>query len=435
MVVQDDWTRAAMTDDVLVVELLLRLKQVQAAGPSSSLQSSSPMSQSLLTLRWSVRTPRSKAASSGSRFDGGVSHQRNSGNNGSVGDIAQTTAVDFRHEIWRSELGDGGGQLCLYVHSLNRSALYGAPSTKLSRSRSCGYQKPRFRSIRRACSASLDAFSDEEFSKKIQEFALRFQLSDNFDGEDDFNVGRNASNSEPEAANSVDNHGISESATRMRAEPEAGWFDLFSSRYWKVVSVGAALFLLQQMAGINAVVYYSTSVFRTAGITSDVAASALVGLANVFGTVVASSLMGKQGRKSLLLTSFGGMAASMLLLSLSFTWKALAPYSAPLSVAGTVLYVLSFSLGAGPVPALLLPEIFASRIRAKAVSLSLGMHWISNFVIGLYVLSLVTKFGIGTVYFGFAGVCLLAVLYIAGNIVETKGRSLEEIERALSVVT
>ncbi|XP_021801450.1 plastidic glucose transporter 4 [Prunus avium] len=225
------------------------------------------------------------------------------------------------------------------------------------------------------------------------------------------------------------------SATQGSVEPEAGWFDLFSSRYWKVVSVGAALFLFQQLAGINAVVYYSTSVFRSAGVTSDVAASALVGAANVFGTAVASSLMDRQGRKSLLLTSFGGMAASMLLLSLSFTWKVLAPYSGPLAVAGTVLYVLSFSLGAGPVPALLLPEIFASRIRAKAVSLSLGMHWISNFVIGLYFLSFVTKFGISSVYLGFAGVCLLAVLYIAGNVVETKGRSLEEIERALSVAT
>ncbi|KAE8684690.1 hypothetical protein F3Y22_tig00111105pilonHSYRG00224 [Hibiscus syriacus] len=69
------------------------------------------------------------------------------------------------------------------------------------------------------------------------------------------------------------------------------------------------------------------------------------------------------------------MAASMLLLSLSFTWKVLAPYSGTLAVVGTVLYVLSFSLGAGPVPALLLPEIFASRIRAKAVALSLGTHW------------------------------------------------------------
>lgn len=221
-------------------------------------------------------------------------------------------------------------------------------------------------------------------------------------------------------------------ASQGSSEPDAGWLDLFSKRYWKVVSVGAAMFLFQQLAGINAVVYYSTSVFRSAGIASDVAASALVGAANVFGTMIASSLMDKQGRKSLLITSFSGMAASMLLLSLSFTWKALAPYSGPLAVAGTVLYVLSFALGAGPVPALLLPEIFASRIRAKAVALSLGMHWVSNFFIGLYFLSVVNKFGISTVYLGFASVCALAVVYIAGNVVETKGRSLEEIERALS---
>ncbi|WOK94172.1 plastidic glucose transporter 4 [Canna indica] len=215
-------------------------------------------------------------------------------------------------------------------------------------------------------------------------------------------------------------------------EPDAGWLDLFNARYRKVVSVGAALFLFQQLAGINAVVYYSTSVFRSAGIASDVAASALVGASNVFGTTIASSLMDKKGRKSLLITSFMGMAASMLLLSLSFTWNVLAPYSGTLAVLGTVLYVLSFSLGAGPVPALLLPEIFASRIRAKAVALSLGMHWVSNFIIGLYFLSVVNKFGISRVYLGFATVCILAVLYIARNVVETKGRSLEEIERALS---
>ncbi|CAK8533208.1 unnamed protein product [Lathyrus sativus] len=221
-------------------------------------------------------------------------------------------------------------------------------------------------------------------------------------------------------------------ASQGSSEPEAGWLDLFSSRYWKVVSVGAALFLFQQFAGINALVYYSTSVFRNAGIASDVAASALVGASNVIGTAIASSLMDKQGRKSLLITSFTGMAASMLLLSLTFSWKTLAPYSGPLAVLGTVFYVLSFSLGAGPVPALLLPEIFASRIRAKAVSLALGTHWISNFVIGLSFLSVVNKFGISSVYLGFAAVCVLAVLYIAGNVVETKGRSLEAIERALS---
>ncbi|WVZ05443.1 hypothetical protein V8G54_018789 [Vigna mungo] len=194
-------------------------------------------------------------------------------------------------------------------------------------------------------------------------------------------------------------------ASEGSSEQEAGWFDLFSSRYWK----GATLFLLQQLSGINAVVYYSTAVFRSAGISSDVAASALVGASNVFGTMVASSLMDKQGRKSLLIISFSGMGVSMLLLSVSFTWKVLAPYSGTLAVLGTVFYVLSFSLGAGPVPALLLPEIFASRIRAKAISLSLGTHWVS--------------------------VCLITVLYIARNVVETKGRSLEEIELTLSPST
>ncbi|KAH7435882.1 hypothetical protein KP509_06G082500 [Ceratopteris richardii] len=216
------------------------------------------------------------------------------------------------------------------------------------------------------------------------------------------------------------------------AGEDAGWGDLFSSRYQKVVTIGAALFLFQQFAGINAVVYYSTSVFRTAGITSDVAASALVGAANVFGTMVASSLMDKQGRKKLLITSFLGMSFSMLLLSLGLSWPSLAAYSGTLAVLGTVSYILAFSLGAGPVPALLLPEIFPSKIRAKAVSLSLGVHWVTNFMIGLYFLSAVTKFGVSRVYQGFAAVCLVAAIYISQNVVETKGKSLEEIEMELS---
>ncbi|KAM5583305.1 hypothetical protein ABKV19_003284 [Rosa sericea] len=102
----------------------------------------------------------------------------------------------------RSRGGDGGALLCLYVQKLNRSALFGTPSTRLRRSQSCVSQKaPRNRIIRRGFSASLDAFSDEEFSKKIQELALRFQLSD--DG--------TAVSSEPETAFSdlTETHGFS----------------------------------------------------------------------------------------------------------------------------------------------------------------------------------------------------------------------------------
>lgn len=72
---------------------------------------------------------------------------------------------------------DGGALVCRYVHGLNRSALFGTQSTKLHRSRSCELPKPKLQPMKRVCSANLDAFSDEEFSKQIQELALRFQLS------------------------------------------------------------------------------------------------------------------------------------------------------------------------------------------------------------------------------------------------------------------
>lgn len=225
------------------------------------------------------------------------------------------------------------------------------------------------------------------------------------------------------------------SRTRDVMEEDVGWFDLFRRRYRKVVSVGIVLFAFQQLSGINAVVYYSTSIFQSAGIASDIAASSLVGAANVIGTVVATYLMDKQGRKKLLITSFTGMGTSMLLLSITLNWKELTPHSGLYAVLGTVLFVLAFSLGAGPVPALLLPEIFASNIRAKAVALSLGVHWVLNFVIGLSFLNVMDKFGISFVYLCFSGVSFAAVIFVMNNVVETKGRSLEEIEKAINTAT
>ncbi|GJP60081.1 hypothetical protein CLOP_g19066 [Closterium sp. NIES-67] len=222
-------------------------------------------------------------------------------------------------------------------------------------------------------------------------------------------------------------------AARRRADEaaSASLQTLFSNRYRKVVLLGMMLFALQQFAGINAVIYYSSAVFRTAGIQSDVAASTLVGLANVLGTAVSLGLVDKQGRKSLLMGSFAGMGCSMLLLALSLSFPPLQPIAAPLSVLGTVAYVLSFAMGAGPVPALLLPEIFPSHIRASAVAAALTTHWLCNFVIGLSFLGVVRAVGVAAAYVGFAAVCFAGVLFVRGFIVETKGRSLEEIEREL----
>lgn len=89
--------------------------------------------------------------------------------------------------------------------------------------------------------------------------------------------------------------------------------------------------------------------------------------------------MDRVGRRSLLMGSYGGMAASMLLLTAALAVPQLHDSGAGsvLSVVGTLAYVFTFALGAGPVTAILLPEIFNTRIRAKGMAVSLCVHWVS----------------------------------------------------------
>ena len=145
---------------------------------------------------------------------------------------------------------------------------------------------------------------------------------------------------------------------------------------------------------------------------------------------------------------------------------ALAAYKGSIALVGTVLYVGSFALGAGAVPGLLVPEITPARLRGdhprshdtalgpkhiimatgiapsdkvcnvlagRAVSLAMATHWIFNFSIGQLFLPAVTNFGLPSVYLFFACICALTVLYTRSQIVETRGLSLEEIEKQLAV--
>ncbi|ONM54809.1 putative plastidic glucose transporter 1 [Zea mays] len=247
---------------------------------------------------------------------------------------------------------------------------------------------------------------------------------------------------------------------------------LFSNIY-AVALIGGSLFFLQQFAGINGVLYFSSLTFRDVGISSGALASLYVGITNFGGALVASNLMDKQGRKKLLIGSYLGMVCAMetfmlcLIYYILFFLQAFAMFlivygiSFPLdegvahslSIAGTLLYVLSlsilsskplrglgwyiftFAIGAGPVTGIIIPELSSARTRSKVMGFSFTVHWICNFLVGLFFLELVHKFGVGAVYAGFGGVSLLTALFAYNFIVETKGRSLEEIEMSMSSAT
>ncbi|XP_043704559.1 probable plastidic glucose transporter 2 isoform X2 [Telopea speciosissima] len=206
--------------------------------------------------------------------------------------------------------------------------------------------------------------------------------------------------------------------------------ELFRGRHFKVVFIGSTLYAFQQLSGINAVFYFSSTVFKRVGMPSDLA-NICVGVANLSGSIVAMILMDKMGRKGLLLASFTGMAGAM---GIQVTAAgSFLPGSAAmcLSVSGMLLFVLTFAVGAGPVPGLLLPEIFPSRIRAKAMAVCLSVHWAINFFVGLLFLRLLEVLGPQVLYSIFATFCLMAVVFVKRNVIETKGKSLQEIEITL----
>ncbi|GMI92739.1 hypothetical protein like AT1G67300 [Hibiscus trionum] len=206
--------------------------------------------------------------------------------------------------------------------------------------------------------------------------------------------------------------------------------ELLFGRHFKVVYIGSTLFALQQLSGINAVFYFSSSVFKSAGVPSDVA-NALIGVANLSGSIVAMLLMDKLGRKPLLLWSFFGMTMAMVLQVAAANTFVSGSGSLYLSVGGMLMFVLTFALGAGPVPGLLLPEIFPNRIRAKAMAFCMSVHWVINFFVGLLFLRLLEQLGPQLLYTIFASFCMMAVVFVKRNVMETKGKSLQEIEIAL----
>ncbi|CAN6166858.1 unnamed protein product [Urochloa humidicola] len=218
-------------------------------------------------------------------------------------------------------------------------------------------------------------------------------------------------------------------------DSQSSWSDLLVEPHNRVALIGGSLFFLQQFAGINGVLYFSSLTFRDVGITSGALASLYVGIANFGGAVVASNLMDKQGRKNLLIGSYLGMAFAMLLIVYGISFPLDEGVAHSLSITGTLLYIFTFALGAGPVTGIIIPELSSARTRSKVMGFSFTVHWICNFLVGLYFLELVNKFGVGAVYAGFGVVSLLTVLFAYNFIVETKGRSLEEIEMSMSPST
>ncbi|PIN15240.1 putative transporter (major facilitator superfamily) [Handroanthus impetiginosus] len=210
--------------------------------------------------------------------------------------------------------------------------------------------------------------------------------------------------------------------------------DLKRRRYWLPLMIGIGLLVLQQLSGINGVIFYSNKIFESAGISSSNLATVGVGAIQVIATAVSTWLVDKTGRRILLIVSSAGMGLSLLLVALSFFLKGIVSEDSTfygilgiLSVIGVVCMIISFSLGMGPIPWLIMSEILPIKIKGLAGSVATLFNWSCSWLITMTA-PLLLDWSSGGTFTLYTVMCILTVAFVAIWVPETKGKTLEEIQ-------
>ncbi|XP_067007506.1 facilitated trehalose transporter Tret1 isoform X2 [Anabrus simplex] len=204
----------------------------------------------------------------------------------------------------------------------------------------------------------------------------------------------------------------------------------------KAMLISMGLMLFQQLSGVNAVIFYAGQIFTDAGSSLDSDISAIiVGVVQVLATFVSSMVVDRLGRRILLLISDCVMAICSLLLGIFFYLKedTKTDISAIgwLPLASLCIFIVVFSLGFGPIPWMIFGELFPSQIKGSASSVACLFNWILAFCVTKFFSDLSHAFGNGPTFWIFCGISTLGTVFVFFIVPETKGKSLEQIQREL----
>ena len=209
--------------------------------------------------------------------------------------------------------------------------------------------------------------------------------------------------------------------------------ELFRPGMRKVLFVGIALAVLQQVTGINVIIYYAPEIFKNLGVSTNAALfqTIVVGAVNLGFTVVAIRYVDRVGRKPLMLLGSTGMGLSLLLFGLTYYFQV----SSGWVILFVLSYIASFALSVGPVTWVILSEIFPTRVRGRAMAIGTIFLWAANYLVSQTFPMmdenawLVEHFHHGFSFWIYAVLCIALFLTVKFGVPETKGKSLEEIER------
>ncbi|XP_046383720.1 facilitated trehalose transporter Tret1-like [Ischnura elegans] len=225
------------------------------------------------------------------------------------------------------------------------------------------------------------------------------------------------------------------------ASKNTSWRDIIASRANRkafVICLGIMVF--QQLSGVNAVIFYTGTIFQAAGSGLPPTVSpVIVGVVQTVFTTVAAGLVDRAGRRVLLILS--SVVMSICLAALGAYFKIRGPGLEPSDAAKAIgwlplvslaVFIIVFSLGFGPIPWALIGEFFAPNVKGIASGVAVGTNWVLAFIVTLTFASLQESIGSDATFWMFAGFNAAAASFVIFFLPETKGKSLEQIQKELA---
>lgn len=221
--------------------------------------------------------------------------------------------------------------------------------------------------------------------------------------------------------------GISGELGAEQEAPRGNWRAVLRTGSTRaVLALCSVLFVLQNFSGIDGILYYAPHIFTELGFpegTAALAATFGLGSVNVLATVAALTMVDRLGRRPLLIAGSAAMAASLALVIVAsvaeWPWVALA---------GLFAYMVAFALSLGPLPYVLMAELFPTAIRERGIAVASATSWLFNGIVAGTFLSAVQAIGLAGTIGIFMGVCVLSLVLSLAFVPETRRVGLEDIE-------
>lgn len=214
---------------------------------------------------------------------------------------------------------------------------------------------------------------------------------------------------------------------------EASWADIFRTPLRVRVALGCGVQGWQQLTGMNAIMYYSSTIFANVGV-DPLLTTAITGIVNFVATILTLPLIDKIGRVPLLLFGAIGMALCSLIVGIVGLYGTDGTNGIVI-VVFVCLFVVNFAYSWGPCGWIVPSEIYPLSVRGKGVSLTTCVNWLGNFAISQATPHILSSAGVGPTFLLFFGLLAIIVVFVFSMVPETKGVSLEKMDRTFAVQT